>query len=84
MTIQIPEGVPADRARVYDLALREELAAAVGVEVAALDRESALATLERADDVRAVFQTLDGARFADGVLPDDILERVRKAIKVLA
>lgn len=74
---------PSERYRVLDLALREQLAAKVGTTAGALDRDEALAQLERADDVRHAFQVLDEVRFAGAAAPPNLLELVQTALKVL-
>lgn len=75
---------PEEKLRVLDLALREALAERVNSPVGSLDRDAALATLERADTVRHAFQLLDAVRFAGAEPPADLLEKVRKALKELA
>lgn len=74
---------PVERLRILDLALREALAARVGCEVNQLDRDAALDSLPRADQVRHAFQLLDEARFGGAAPASDLEDHVREALGVL-
>ena len=78
-------GPSLERLAWMDVCLRGALADRVGVAPAALDRSHATGTLPDPlqQRVRALFDALDRARYADGGVPEDLLDETRDVVRLL-